>query len=80
MNKELISNWCDDLESGRYKQGRKKLRQRDLEGKLKYCCLGVLLNRINRKEWRYKHELYLFKDSWGVLPSNIRGEIGLTIG
>ena len=39
MYKEIALQWADALESGKYKQGRGKLRRGD-----KFCCLGVLCN------------------------------------
>ncbi len=37
MNKELAMKWCAALRSGKYKQGKKKLKHAG-----RYCCLGVL--------------------------------------
>lgn len=36
---EFIEKWLEALESGEYKQGQGYLRR--LNGKPKYCCLGV---------------------------------------
>lgn len=37
----LLRRWLKALRSGKYRQGRRKLRQPDLEGEC-FCCLGVL--------------------------------------
>ena len=41
MDKRIAEEWCSRLESGKYRQGSGKLRQRS-ERKDKFCCLGVL--------------------------------------
>ena len=51
MNSDIAKMWVDALESGNYKQGRKRLRKRD-----SFCCLGVLCDLY------IKHEK---KGSWG---------------
>ena len=38
MNRDVVEQWCNALESGEYKQGRGVMRDRDDN----YCCLGVL--------------------------------------
>lgn len=38
MNREIRDQWVEELESGRFPQGRNVLRSTDD----KYCCLGVL--------------------------------------
>lgn len=42
LNKELMTRWIKALESGRYRQGREALKQKDGSGHVRYCCLGVL--------------------------------------
>lgn len=41
MNPEIKARWVAALRSGNYAQGRHALR-RVIDGKDKYCCLGVL--------------------------------------
>lgn len=41
MNKTLKKKWLRALRSGRYKQGTANLKVKK-DGKLEYCCLGVL--------------------------------------
>lgn len=38
MNKEIAMKWADELESGRWKQGKGALNTADK----RHCCLGVL--------------------------------------
>lgn len=38
MNQEVKKEWCETLRSGKFKQGKGKLRS----GNDAYCCLGVL--------------------------------------
>ena len=42
MKKELRDKWCAALRSGKYKQGEGALKERDWNGKITFCCLGVL--------------------------------------
>jgi len=48
MNPEIKTKWLDALRSGKYKQGRGRLR--DLDDK--YCCLGVLCDIISPDRWK----------------------------
>jgi hypothetical protein len=43
---ELIENWLQALESGKYRQGKSVLVQ-DTGSKPKYCCLGVACKVAN---------------------------------
>lgn len=42
MNAHIKARWVAALRSGFYVQGYERLRGRDMEGKVRYCCLGVL--------------------------------------
>lgn len=42
MNPEIKERWLEALRSGKYKQGQKLLRARDVDGNEYHCCLGVL--------------------------------------
>jgi hypothetical protein len=43
MNAELKQKWIAALRSGDYEQARFDLVDRDRDGAVSYCCLGVLL-------------------------------------
>ena len=58
LTKKLKEEWVSALRSGKYKQGRGYLRNKeDL-----YCCLGVLCNIINPDKWSYikENEVYIY--------------------
>lgn len=42
MKPEIKAKWIEALRSGKYKQGTGVLRGKDLSGKTRHCCLGVL--------------------------------------
>ena len=66
----FIKEWVKALRSGEYQQGRGCLRSRDD----KFCCLGVLCDLTNRKEWEVVFEeddYYAILDEENVLPKNI---------
>lgn len=46
MNQEIKAKWVEALRSGKYKQGKKRLRFRGDT----YCCLGVLCD-VMGAEW-----------------------------
>jgi hypothetical protein len=46
MNKKVKTKWLEALRSGKYKQGKARLKR---EGK--YCCLGVLCDISNLRTW-----------------------------
>lgn len=48
MNKEIKSQWTEELKSGRLKQSTGRLRREEKDGSFSYCCLGVLCE-IHRK-------------------------------
>lgn len=47
MSDVTPQQWTAALRSGKYKQGKNFLRQGDY-----FCCLGVLCDLIDSKEWR----------------------------
>lgn len=47
MDKKLKTKWVKALRSGKYKQGKGVLRTVDN----KFCCLGVLVDVMNKKAW-----------------------------
>ena len=48
MDKALKAKWLEALRSGRYKQGRRRLRN----CKDEFCCLGVLCDISGQGQWR----------------------------
>jgi hypothetical protein len=40
MKREVRDKWCNALESGEYRQGKKQLKTHENE----FCCLGVLFD------------------------------------
>jgi len=42
MEKKLAMKWVRALRSGKFKQTKEKLRKETNDGKVGYCCLGVL--------------------------------------
>lgn len=42
MDKTIAKRWVDALRSGEYEQGRNRLAQQTQDGRVEYCCLGVL--------------------------------------
>lgn len=46
MKRKIRNKWLEALRSGRYKQGRKFLRNNDC-----YCCMGVLCDVIDPTKW-----------------------------
>lgn len=47
--------WIEALESGKYKQGRNRLRSEEDE----FCCLGVLCNICPDVEWEHDEDGWL---------------------
>lgn len=47
MDKEVKTRWLTALLSGKYKQGRGRLRSRDEH----FCCLGVLCDVVSPAGW-----------------------------
>ena len=42
MNRRIAERWAKALRSGRYEQGRHRLKSRDVDGVVQHCPLGVL--------------------------------------
>ena len=68
MHKHIAEEWCSRLESGKYRQGRGRLR---LEGETgdEFCCFGVLCEMAVERliippaanvngRWQYNESLY----------------------
>jgi len=58
MKRELKAQWLEALRSGRYKQGKYRLRNSRDE----FCCLGVLCDISGEGEWEHSSSMgYLYK-------------------
>jgi len=53
-NLKLIKEWIEALRSGKYTQGQGCLRSIDD----RFCCLGVLCDITNRKDWDEGEDSY----------------------
>jgi hypothetical protein len=73
MNKEVKKKWISALLSGKYKQGRNSLRDREE----KFCALGVLCDVIDPKGWQQCGPYYKFKGSVTNLPEAEKKKIKL---
>ena len=51
MNPEFKALWVEALRSGKYKQGKGKLRQGDEHDGFSYCCLGVVTDLVRPNDW-----------------------------
>lgn len=85
MKPEIKQKWIEALESGKYKKGVEKLRIEE-EGKLSYCCLGVLcdlhLEETGEGKWEkdgtYRATIEgVVSSSQTVLPSKVREWAGM---
>lgn len=56
MDKAFKAKWLEALRSGKYKQGRKKLRSEDDE----FCCLGVLCDISGQGQWKLEPSSYCY--------------------
>ncbi len=82
--RKLRQQWIAALESGRYKQGRAALRQRNKEGQLEYCCFGVLCNIKDKSQWQKKQVFsgkttcaFNYAQEPGYPPTQYSNEVGL---
>ena len=76
MDPVIKQQWLKALRSGEYKQGRRVLRKKTVEGELKYCCLGVLCE-LHRKatgarEWDLSIEGYSYYGRAAYSPWEVR--------
>lgn len=76
-NKENLQKWVAALRSGKYKQGREKLKQPGLIGEPKYCCLGVACDISEVGSW--DNLFYRVGDEFhsGKLPSAVAQWLGV---
>ena len=68
MNPKVKKKWLKALRSGKYKQGKERLRE-TTEGKQEYCCLGVLSD-IHREET---------KGHWNGFELNLNENAAVTV-
>lgn len=84
MNAAIRDQWVAALESGEYKQGKGALAEVGEEGKIRYCCLGVLCDLavkagvVEVNESPYGHLNY-GRESGGVLPDSVSEWAGLVV-
>lgn len=56
MNPELKAKWIAALRSGKYQQGKDRLRTHDN----KFCCLGVLCDINDNSGWQQQHSKWIY--------------------
>ena len=80
MNQEIKQKWLEALRSGKYKQGRLGLRNKQNE----FCCLGVLCDVLDNNKWLldelWSIEFYKYDDSISVaneelIPLDIQDDL-----
>ncbi len=67
MDQEVKAKWIAALKSGKYKQGRDRLRG----PKDKFCCLGVLCDVIDSTKWVKEPDGYSFMDRAWFFPDEL---------
>lgn len=75
MNAEIKTKWLEALKSGKYVQGRGKLRH---DGK--YCCLGVLCDVVDPSRWSTPPSwfpIYEFDGCSGQIPDDMGEWLGI---
>lgn len=51
MKADVKERWIEALTSGKYRQGRFRLRRDDSQSGKAYCCLGVLCDLLDPSGW-----------------------------
>jgi len=81
VNKENMRLWVAGLRSGRFPQGRNRLKHRGRSGGFEYCCLGVAceIAKENGVEVvEYREPGLVFFDGCDInLPLSVRRWLGL---
>lgn len=72
LDPNLKKRWVNALRSGKYRQGKGKLRSFDD----KFCCLGVLCD-IEGAKWQVDGDHYNADGSGAFLPETIREQYGV---
>lgn len=77
MDKRIKNRWIKRLLSGKYLQARNALKKTRSDGKVGYCCLGVL-----EEMYREHRKMYPLRvDGWESLLSNEAAKwAGVTCG
>lgn len=71
MEASLKAKWIEALRSGKYKQGRLKLRDKtDC-----FCCLGVLCDISGVSEWEENGQHYSYDGALCLPPSLLRNQL-----
>lgn len=71
MNTEIKQRWIKALRSGKYAQGRRKLKQVTPISGFEYCCLGVLLDIEEPEGWGEDGiRATIHRHSQGGMPSD----------
>lgn len=79
LDPEFKAKWVAALRSGRYRQAEGVLKDNTDPKHLKYCCLGVACNLINRRGWeKMDYDVPSFDDSQFVMSADTRKQIGLS--
>ena len=84
MKRELRDAWVADLRNGGYDQGKGKLRTMED----RYCCLGVLCERIPNAYWEpIENEYSGYQSGWlivwegspseDLIPNELAWKLGL---
>jgi hypothetical protein len=87
MDQQIKKLWVEELRSGKYKQGKERLKIEEENGEVYHCCLGVLceiyqanaenkmsLTTITMKNGTIYH---MFADSSSYLPKLVCDWAGL---
>ncbi len=69
MKPEIKTWWCEALTSGKYTQGKDKLRKEQTDGGVTFCCLGVLTDLYLQEKGQTWEEAG-FQD-WNYLPGDV---------
>lgn len=80
MNKELKDKWVEALRSGRYQQGKFRLKRPEDNT---FCCLGVLCDIMDPSRWTEGQKGCGYKDDHNqivtfTLGDNLQRKVGLT--
>jgi hypothetical protein len=68
--KTAIKQWIKELKSGEHNQGQGALKSSE-DGKVYYCCLGVLAEKVLEKEF--------FHAEWGEWSYGEQGNTGVLL-
>lgn len=80
MNKTVIREWVEALESDEYSQTTGQLTRIDKDGKKSHCCLGILCEIASQRgicQTSEGNEFVSYDDQVGVLPFSVSHWVGL---